>query len=440
MTQPSKPKRSWFKILLLCMLLLLAGALAMAIVMANPSFPETPDLDAISLELPRTEPAAKQLAALLETKRKLRFDLDASPFKEAVAAIKTGRWLDEPAEVIKALDELDKPSLATFRAALMERGCLPEEEFKVDAERYSLINLIRAAQLMAARAVALTQTGQPSQALAYLGPVHDRLQQLEERCASNLLGTMVLEVALSNIRPAWGHLLASEGLSDELRQQVWRRLRSMESRKNPLPDALRQEDRFLGSALASVKEQSKKGGEEHLTTWPWFDQEDTLKLQRVLSKRRVWLARQPLDSDAWSKTFPETAYFDAIRDRPPWLILARYNGTGKTLVAIAAPAFNKYTFKWHQNRCLAAAHRARWARELKTRGRKLIKDATTPAPLDPFTKKTFSNQGEQCAVPDRFLRGTSALKAQTVVPLPPAPPPLPPAAASQPAPEPAANK
>jgi hypothetical protein len=440
MTEPSKPKRNWFKIWLLSMLLLLVVAVAVAAVLANSSFPETPDLDAISLELPRTAPPSKRLAALLESKRKLRYDLDKPPFKEAVAAVRAGRWLEEPVAVLKALDGLDKPSLSTFRAALMERGCLPEDELKVDAERYAFINLVHGARLMAARAVALTQTGQPTQALAYLGPVHDRLQQLEERCASNLLGTMVLEAALSYIRPAWGHLLASEGLPAELRQQVWLRIRSLESRQNPLPNALRQEDRFFSATLASVKEQSDTSGEKHLVAWPWYDEEETLKLQRVLSKRRIWLARQPLDTDAWTRTFPEEEYLDKIREAPPWLILARYNGTGKALLAIAAPSFNKYVFKWHQNRCLAAAQRARWARELKARGRSLIKDATTPAPLDPFTRKAFAVGDKQCGVPARLLRGASGLEAQAVAPLPPVPPASQPAAESQPASVPAANE
>ena len=117
MTEPSKPKRNWFKIWLLSMLLLLVVAVAVAVVLANPSFPETPNLDAISLELPRTERPSKRLAALLESKRKLRYDLDTPPFKEAVAAVKAGRWLEEPAAVLKALDRLDKPTLSTFRAA-----------------------------------------------------------------------------------------------------------------------------------------------------------------------------------------------------------------------------------------------------------------------------------------------------------------------------------
>jgi hypothetical protein len=407
---------------MLAMAGLLLVAIVVTMVIANPSYPDLSELDEVSLALPEVSPPSAKLAALLEEKRGASFDgSDNSVFKDALEALREGRWIDaDPEHVLGVLAKLDDPSLPALREALLAPGCLPLD--RPDRSRhYSFIPLLKGIRLLVVEAVARAQLGQAAGAARDLFALHDRLLELEQRCASPLVPAMVLSSALGVVNNAWQFWLAQPGLEPTLRQGIWSRIKALERRPCPMPHAFRHEGRWLRSVLDAPKSKSEQQGDsEPVKAWPWFDREQTLELFDALARRRVWLAGQPLDSKAWSRTFPEEEYVEKLREQPSWFTFFRYNGTGKVLVAIAAPSYRSMILRWHQQRCLCAARRARWLHDLARLGRP-SPEAGQPAPRDPFTKKSFELRDKArplCAVPKHLSRVEPPRSGDPVPPLP----------------------
>jgi hypothetical protein len=420
----ARSRPDWIKLWMLAMAGLLLVAIVVTVVMANPSLPELPELDKVSLDLPEVSPPSAKLASLLEEKLAASFDgADNAVIKDALEALRKGRWIDTEAEhVLGVLAKLDDPSLPGLREALLAPGCLPLDQ-PAQSRSYSYIPLLKGVRLLVVEAVARAQLGQARESARDLFAVHDRLLEMEQRCSSPLIPAIVLSSALGVVNSAWGFWLASgSGLDPSLRQGIWSRIKALETRPCPLPDAFRHEGRWIRSVLDDP-DAEQKGDSEPIKVWPWYDREQTLELFDLLAKRRVWLASQTLDSKEWSRTFPEEEWLEKLREQPNWFTFFRYNGTGKVLVAIAAPSYRNMILRWHQQRCLSAGRRARWLHDLAKRGHEDHSNAAAgqPAPLDPFTKKRFEPllpKGPICAIPTHLNQNEPPKLGEPVPPLP----------------------
>jgi hypothetical protein len=332
-----------------------------------------------------------------------------------------------------ALDGLGA-QLAEVRAALLAPGCLTEEKTASGPTQVSYLPLMRGVRLLTLRSLIQAGQGQPDQAAREIGALVDRLLVLEQECAPSLITAMILTVSLQHLARGLGFALAHPALSRGTEAEIWRRLARLEQRPTPIPGALRWEARWLRALLEQPVDfttvaQESRGERGAKAPWPLYDKQATLTLHDRLARRNVWLAGQPLDAAAWARPSSEDEYLERLRRQPRLLSWLRWNSVGTTLLAVARPAMAKYSLKWHRDRCLLAAQRARWLRDLRQRGRAPALEA--PPPLDPFRQQPFTGlEGAPvCGVPRSFLAGDEKLRLGSD------PPPLPPppgAAASQP--------
>jgi hypothetical protein len=394
----------WRRVLIgpLVLAVCVGGAICWITCQANPPFPDPPELADVSLELPKTPPVSRPLARLLSGGIPDGYSRgEATDLVEQVLG-PTGAWPQRPEAALRVLERLE-PSLAQVAKALEAPGCLPRPsgDFGQD-DKVSYLLLLRASGLLVVREV-IRARRQPAEAAEALLRLGDRLLALEQRCAPDLVAAMVLSPALDVVHRGWGYLLALPELAPELQQQLWQRAVALEQRPSPLADAMRQEAAFLISYLEKdlAEDVREEGG--HRAMWPWYDREQTIKTYTCFAKRRVWLAMAPLDSEAWiKKELPEEAYLERVREQPGFYNLFRYNSVGTILLAIGGPDFRRYILKWHQQRCLLAARRARWDLDLQRQDRQPPKAIPSK---DPFNASPFSVEelhAKACAVPPRF--------------------------------------
>jgi hypothetical protein len=414
-----RSRARWIYLPLLALIVLLG----VGVWIANPSLPRSTELDAVSLDLPATAPPAPGLRELLRG-RHIYGQLPTA-IDEAQRAISAGRWLSASADVLEELQKLKPPLEKTVRAALLAPGCLPVESMEPKKEeQVSYLPLLRGARLLVVEAVARMQNGEPA-AIRDLMVIHDRLIEIEQRCASNVLATVVIGVALGSVHQAWGYALALPQLDAALQGEIWRRLVALEERPCPMPMALRWEARWLRQLIEADYQTDQRARDQKMT-WPWYDRQDTLQISALLTKREIWVAGHPPDSPVWSKRFPEEDYFERMSNAPRLLNILRFNSAGKALVGIARPSLRRYALRWYQSRCYAAAERARWIADLRARGRTLTEDATRLPPRDPFRDRVFTAPEPKtfvCAVSEkqRPTHKDSLSAGLQIVALPPAP-------------------
>ncbi len=153
--------------------------------------------------------------------------------------------------------------------------------------------------------------------------------------------------------------------------------------------------------------------------WPFFDRESTIALLERIGKRRVWLMKQAPHRKAWRTSFPEEAYLESIGRASGWELLLRYNGTGTALASTALANSRFHALTWHRNRCWVAAQRARWAADLKARGRQPGPLAQDPAPQDPFANAPIKGtDSSDCHVSKELYRREKGVEGMPLVPLP----------------------
>jgi glycerol-3-phosphate O-acyltransferase len=239
---------------------------------------------------------------------------------------------------------------------------------------------------LALRAVLGSHAGQAGQAARELIPLFDRLLAMEQKCAPNLVAAMSLSLALQHVGRGFSFALAQPTLDHETETALWRGLLRLEQRPSPIPNALRWEARWMRETLRqpidrTTVEQAARGQQGRPLSWPFYDPDATLALGERLARRNIWVAEQPLGAPTWTGPTPEAAFLERLDRQPRALLWLRYNSAGAALVAMAQPDWRKYSLKWHRDRCLAAAQRARWIEELRRPGPPPPPRGGAPAPL-----------------------------------------------------------
>lgn len=383
---------------------------------ASPPALDLNELSHVSLEVPETEPLSAPLSKLLERKEVLSFGPKEKQLERAIRKLDEGEWPPAPAALLGALESLEDPSIAGIRAALLAPGCLHRPEIGIIEEGPSHFSLHRGVQLLVLRAVLLSQQQRGGEGAAALNRLCDRLLYLEQRCRPALVPAVVLSSAIWRVRTAYGFMLARQDLVPWMRLAIWSRIRRMERRRSPMADAMRWEGKLTLSIVDAMD-----SDDDIPRRFPWYDKQETVRLGRHLARRNVWLAELSLASPEWARRLPEEDYLEQMREQPSWFTYFRYNGVGRALMAMATQDYRVRILRWHQERCMTAAHRASWVRELERRGRSIPSIATTPPPVDPFTRRRFraAAPGDvRCAAPKRFR---CELSGKTLVELPPTP-------------------
>lgn len=381
----------------------LVGSLYVLLFAAWPPVPAVPDLKGISLELPSAK-GSPQLAAMLDNQRFPGGAIRGGGAMPAVyrrLAARVGfvlsqsRWPKDPQQTLAELRKLD-PSLEAFRKALYSPGCLPRPIFS-PKRVMSISFLLFAGRLEIVESVALVQTGKLQLGVSKLHRLTDRLLEFE-RCPSELVGMLIVDVLLQKVFRGYGFVLATPSAAAH-HPEVWRRLVRIET--SPVNTALywRAEARTM-----------KQGAAAKLSA-------DVQALLWLQMKRRIWLAerlKSPLQKSAKgpSTPYPEVSFAKDLSTRAlGWL---RYPERDLlTLQSLAEPPRSKYTLKLHHTRCQLAVTRSRWSRECERR--KTCAPGPLPAPRDVFSGKTIS--GEE---PSKALCDTTKILGDEVLsePLP----------------------
>ena len=363
----------------------LALALAAALIWANPRAPRPTELDAVSLELPAVSPPSAPLSELLTKQQSLYARLPAV-LESAAKALEKGLWPPQPREALEALAKVEPPLDKTVLPALLAAGCFPVE--KPD-DTVSYLSLLRAVRALVVRAVSHVQLGEVQRGAGELLALHDRLYELEQRCAPTVVAAVVLGVCQGAVQRGWGFVLSHPTTGAALQAEIWRRMLALERRPSPFPNAFRWEAKWRRALIAAGFGGAARAKDEPMV-WPYYDERDTRELGDLIGRRQVWLAEQPAGSPAWGQRFPEDEYLERLASAPRFLSLVRYNATGKLLMGIAIPPMRKFGLRWHRARCMVSAQRARWAQDLRERGRAVSEEAVRQAPRDPFTGRAFS--------------------------------------------------
>ncbi|MCC6749131.1 MAG: hypothetical protein IT371_15830 [Deltaproteobacteria bacterium] len=369
---------------------LFALMIVWAMVTANARFPEPEELARVALELPKSPEASPPLLKLLDAKTKLYGQLPPEVEDARTSVSKLGRWPDAPVALLTVLNKME-PSLPSFRSALEAPGCLPLEaqSYTDEPARLSYLGMLRGVELLGLEAVALAQAGQATEAARHAHRVVDRLLAFEQRCAPDLVASMIVSSSITFSVRVMGFVLASPALDPAERVTLLERLRTLETRPSPMPHAMRWEHAtFRQLVERDFRVPSQKRQAERLI-WPWYDRAHTLMMVATLGRRRVWLAERPASAPELGQRFPEEEYFDQLSQTSRALNFVRYNATGKILVSIGVSGFRRYIASWHQRRCFIAAQRARWVRDLGERGAKLPEAVTRARPTNPFTEQPF---------------------------------------------------
>jgi hypothetical protein len=393
----------------LLFLLVIAAIFATLIAVSNVPLPSK--TSSPSLTIPKRPKTSRVMLTWLKKSKlsKLATKGSRGPvWRRMVDDLTAGRLLSQPKRV-GALFKTLEPQLMDLAKATLSKGCIPSQDYKQVNEpaEFSYIPWIYGMRgLMAKLRLEMRAGGEREKArkaAAHLLKLQEKLYFYEQTCGANLIGTMVMVVAVRPVMLALAALLKHPEIPVATKKKAALWLRKWATRKESISVAFRWEARFLLRVMDQIKLGKKPvmGRKIPLKyAWPFYDGKETKYIATEIWRCVLRRNQLPIHLQETYPLCPIERYLRELKAQPTWKKSFRYNSVGKILLSIATPSYRRFAAKMQQSICFSAAVHTQWQRSLTAQERSLFAPSLLKEVLNPLTGRTFPKLGSKaCGAP-----------------------------------------